>query len=162
MSDNQRTAVVVGLSLVGLPVFTGLLFVLYVLTEGGPDGPPPEPAPEPVEARPASIRGVLDRHAAASPGSLWEVAGDLVGDNGVRCRIAPDVPSGTATLALADDPRGWLGLAAVRRDVVVLTDIPADGEGTLTIEGRGTGPVAWTNARDGGGRCSPDPLVLGD
>lgn len=36
MDDNQRTAVVVGLALVGLSVFSGLLFVLFVMTEGEP------------------------------------------------------------------------------------------------------------------------------
>ncbi|MEM6931152.1 MAG: hypothetical protein AAF602_29750, partial [Myxococcota bacterium] len=116
-----------------------------------------------VVTAPESLQGVLDRRAEASSGSLWDVAGALVGDNGVRCRIEPDVASGTATLVLSgDDPRGWLGLAAVRRDVVVLKDIPADGEGTLTVAGRGSGSVVWTGARDGAGRCVPDPLSLGD
>lgn len=47
MDENRRTAIVVGLSLVGISVFTGLFFALFVLTRDGPEAPAPIEAPAP-------------------------------------------------------------------------------------------------------------------
>jgi len=164
MDDNQRTALVVGVSLVGLSVFTGLLFVVYVLSGEGPapsSEPAPPPAPEPAPlGGPMSMQTDLDR-LVEEPVPLATAARDLVGDNGVICSIAPSVDVGSARLSLAgDNARGWLAVAAARRDVLLLTDIPEEGEGTLFVEGYAPTAVRWFDARDGRGGCDPDPVTL--
>lgn len=165
--DPRRQAIRIGLALVGVSVLSGLLFVGFVLSgQNIPDRPPePEPVAPVPTASSGPMQSRLDRlsEAAKTERPLREAAADLVGDNGVVCGIAPRVDVGTARLTLTDEDtsRGWLAVAASRGDVLVLSDIPESGQGTLFVEGFAPTPVRWFDARQGKGGCDPDPVELG-
>ena len=98
---------------------------------------------------------------------LEDVAQDLAGAKGVVCRVEPRVDGATARLTLdvdldaeLDELETWLAVAAVQANVLLLSDIPEAGSGTLQVEGFAPVEVSWTGARGGAGGCSPDPLVL--
>lgn len=91
---------------------------------------------------------------------LAERAAQLAGAEGVVCRIEPRLEGGTARLLLDGDPGLWLAVAAAQADVLVLSEIPESGSGTVLVEGFAPTPVTWADARGGRGRCTPDPLVL--
>jgi len=165
MEDKLRTALVAGVALVAASAFSGLLFVVFVMSGSGGRAPSPESPVTAAEgvARPGgpmSMRSDLERMADRSA-SLEEGAKELVGDNGVVCGISPDVDVGAVRLAMdGDDERVWLAIAAARRDVLLLADIPEEGRGTLFVEGYAPAGVRWFDARDGEGGCEPDPVVL--
>ncbi|MBX2801594.1 MAG: hypothetical protein KTR31_28210 [Myxococcales bacterium] len=104
---------------------------------------------------------LLDAALEPSGPPLEEVAQQLAGAEGVVCTVEPSVDGGTARLTLDADIAGdWLAVAAARAHVLVLSEIPAEGSGTLRVEGFAPEPIRWQAARDGAGSCTPDPLVL--
>ncbi|MEN0062658.1 MAG: hypothetical protein AAGA48_10945 [Myxococcota bacterium] len=160
--DNRRTGILVGIGLVSISVFSGLLFVVFVLgQQPTPSEAPPPSAPASKFGGPTSMQTDLDRLTTQPQVPLREAAQELIGDNGVVCGIQPTIDVGTARLALAgDNDRNWLAVAAARGDVLLVSDIPEEGEGTLFVEGFAPRAIRWFDARGGRGGCDPDPVVL--
>ncbi|HHO51404.1 MAG TPA: hypothetical protein ENK18_11135 [Deltaproteobacteria bacterium] len=113
----------------------------------------------PVAPGPPALETRLEAALAGEEQPLAEVARELAGADGVVCGVEPRVLGGTARLEL-DEPGGWLAVAAVRSDVLVLSEIPEAGSGMLRVEGFAPAPIRWSGARGGQGRCEPDPLSL--
>lgn len=121
---------------------------------------PLEVDPLPPRERPVAMPEPGDAPAEMSPEELEARAAELAGEQGVVCRIEPTVHGGTARLVLDDDDGTWLAVAAATAHVLVLSDIPEDGSGTVLVEGFAPTSVRWIGARAGGGRCEPEPLQL--
>lgn len=162
MSEQTRGfgPAVTGIAAVGVVVL-----VLAVWWSRSP-APPAERATDPGEE--VAELPPLERPVAGSPEpdalrpevDLADQAQDLAGERGVVCRLEPRIGGGTARLVLDGEPGTWLAVAAAQAHVLVLTDIPESGSGTLLIEGFAPAPIAWTDARGGAGRCDPDPVEL--
>lgn len=149
-----------GLALGAVVVVVGA--ALWWSRSGEPEvipGPAPQPTIAPQIAAPQPVAPSPEGEATGPQPTLAEVAGELAGDEGVVCRIEPQILGGTARLAL-DEPSDWLAIAAVRGDVLVLSEIPEAGSGTLRVEGFAPAAIRWSGARDGAGACAPDPLIL--
>ena len=100
------------------------------------------------------------RHAPPEP-LLEEEARALAGDRGVVCRVAPRVDGATARLQLeGEHTEPWLAVAAVHAHVLVLSEVPPSGSGTLLVEGFAPANVQWDGAGSDAGGCTADPIEL--
>lgn len=122
-----------------------------------PEAPvPPRPAPG-LPTAPVP----LVPEAAPPPVFTDDDALELAGANGIVCALEPPLEGGVARLELAGD-EAFAGLAVIAGGYLVLSEVPAEGEGTLRVEGFAPRAVRWSDALDGPvqGGCEPDVVTL--
>ncbi len=150
-----------------LAAAAGLVLVWLVLAITPSPGPPAASGGAdiaPIPTRVAPPGGTAPSVPAGVPKPpeppLAERAQELAGPDGAVCAIRPALRGETARLELDEHDEAHLGIAAVRGEVLVLSDIPQRGSGRLLVEGFAPVRVAWEQARGGLGHCIGDPIEL--